>query len=64
MEMLARLHIEHFHGVVAEGGDEDPLRFQVGAKVIDSAIDAWQGNPRLQRQSAWLLRQGDSRQYK
>ena len=51
-------HVENFHRVVSEGGDEQSMTFDVHREVIDTAFDARQGDRRdeLERRFASSLR--------
>ena len=33
-------HVQHFHGVISQGSDEQPMALEVGGKVVDSSLHA------------------------
>ena len=43
-------NVNHFHCIVAEGGDEQPFPFGVARKMIEPASHAGHGNPLFQLQ--------------
>ena len=44
--------VQHFHGVISQGSDEQPMALEVGGKVVDSSVHAGHLDRRyeLQRQ--------------
>src|ERR1700682_606119 len=62
VHLLSGLQIDHFKGVVGNGGHEETLPLQVDAEVIDASLDVRQCNVGFQRQSWGLLTGGRAAQ--
>jgi len=52
LQVLARLEVEHFDGVVHLGGDEEVVALEVDGEVIEVAGDLRQG--RHAEEGEWL----------
>src|SRR5207237_333843 len=55
---LARSEIDHFHGVVLEGGDKQPMAFEVNGEMVQASGDFRQRDRLREPQRLGTLRDG------